>query len=186
TLSDDSLEMGLPPGDPAQQPFYGTVSYLNGPTLDRPLEIQGIIPYRTWRELIDGGACGDCALIDFPGLTYEAALDVIPSKRTVPRSWHGSLFADGLDDSGLMYRRNRYYDPATGQFTQEDPLGLAGGMNAYGFGNGDPITYSDPFGLCPVPIWDCPYAIEIFSKLAEHPKAAKAAVIGAQVATLVV
>jgi hypothetical protein len=46
-----------------------------------------------------------------------------------------------------MYRRNRYYDPATGQFTQEDPLGLAGGMNAYGFGNGDPITFSDPFGL---------------------------------------
>jgi len=147
TLSDDSLELGLPPGDPAQQPFYGTVSYLNGPTLDRPLEIQGIIPYRTWRELIDGGACGDCALIDFPGLTYEAALDVIPSKRTVPRSWHGSLFADGLDDSGLMYRRNRYYDPATGQFTQEDPLGLAGGMNAYGFAHGDPVNYDDPFGL---------------------------------------
>jgi len=23
-------------------------------------------------------------------------------------------------------------------------------MNAYGFGSGDPVNYSDPFGLCPV------------------------------------
>jgi RHS repeat-associated protein len=30
------------------------------------------------------------------------------------------------DASGQMYMRNRYYDPATGQFTQTDPIGLAG------------------------------------------------------------
>ena len=29
------------------------------------------------------------------------------------------------------------------------PLGLAGGLNVYGFVGGDPVTYSDPFGLCP-------------------------------------
>jgi hypothetical protein len=40
------------------------------------------------------------------------------------------------------------YDPATGRFTQEDPIGLAGGMNLYGYANGDPVNYSDPFGLC--------------------------------------
>jgi hypothetical protein len=33
--------------------------------------------------------------------------------------------------------------------TQEDPLGLAGGLNLYGFAKGDPVNYSDPFGLCP-------------------------------------
>jgi RHS repeat-associated protein len=49
--------------------------------------------------------------------------------------------------AGLLYRRNRYYDPATGRFTQEDPIGLAGGINLYGFANGDPLSYSDPFGL---------------------------------------
>jgi RHS repeat-associated protein len=50
---------------------------------------------------------------------------------------------------GLLRSRNRYYDPATGPFTQEDPIGLAGGLNLYGFAGGDPVNFSDPFGLCP-------------------------------------
>ncbi len=32
-------------------------------------------------------------------------------------------------------------------YTQEDPIGLAGGMNLYGYAAGDPINNSDPFGL---------------------------------------
>ena len=31
--------------------------------------------------------------------------------------------------------------------TQPDPIGLAGGLNRCGFANGDPVNYSDPFGL---------------------------------------
>ena len=45
--------------------------------------------------------------------------------------------------------RNRYYDPDAGRFTQEDPIGLAGGINLYGFAEGDPVNFADPFGLCP-------------------------------------
>ena len=63
--------------------------------------------------------------------------------------WHGTLLNEKRDESGLLYRRNRYYDPATGRFTQEDPIGLAGGVNVYGFAEGDPVSYSDPYGLCP-------------------------------------
>ena len=34
-----------------------------------------------------------------------------------------------------------------GLLTQEDPIGLAGGLNLYGYAGGDPVNYSDPFGL---------------------------------------
>jgi RHS repeat-associated protein len=62
-------------------------------------------------------------------------------------AWLGNVLEDHHDASGLLYRRNRYYNPQTGRFTQEDPIGLAGGMNVYGFAEGDPATYADPYGL---------------------------------------
>jgi RHS repeat-associated protein len=61
----------------------------------------------------------------------------------------GTLIDGMRDNSGHMYMRNRYYDPSTGRFTQEDPIGLAGGINAYGFANGDPVSYRDSYGLSP-------------------------------------
>jgi len=70
--------------------------------------------------------------------------------------WLGSLLSDKQDKALTFYRRNRVYDPLTRQFTQEDPIGLAGGLNLYGFANGDPVNFSDPFGLCPIPASDCP------------------------------
>jgi RHS repeat-associated protein len=65
------------------------------------------------------------------------------------RTWWGGLVDGMRDASGQQYKRNRYYDPATGQFTQPDPIGIAGGLNSYGFAAGDPVSYSDPYGLCP-------------------------------------
>ena len=64
-------------------------------------------------------------------------------------AWHGSLLTNKRDGSGLEDKRNRAYDPQTGRFTQEDPIGLAGGLNAFGFAGSDPVNYSDPFGLNP-------------------------------------
>ncbi|HEX7041205.1 MAG TPA: RHS repeat-associated core domain-containing protein [Trueperaceae bacterium] len=51
--------------------------------------------------------------------------------------------------SFIVYHRIRYYDPGIGRFTQEDPIGIAGGLNLYGYAAGDPVNFSDPFGLCP-------------------------------------
>jgi uncharacterized protein RhaS with RHS repeats len=39
----------------------------------------------------------------------------------------------------------------SGCFTQEDPIGLAGGLNLYGYAGGDPVNFSDPFGLSAEP-----------------------------------
>jgi RHS repeat-associated protein len=64
------------------------------------------------------------------------------------RYFQGTLTADKQDANGTLFRRTRYYDPSTGRFTQEDPIGLAGGLNLYSFASGDAVNFSDPFGLC--------------------------------------
>jgi RHS repeat-associated protein len=79
---------------------------------------------------------------------YGARSNGSVTSTTSQAAWLGNVMEDHHDASGLLYRRNRYYNPQTGRFTQEDPIGLAGGMNAYGFAAGDPASYSDPFGLC--------------------------------------
>jgi len=87
-----------------------------------------------WRHRAFAIAQDEGALGDAYGQTY---------------AWLGTLTEDKENATRTLYRRNRYVDPLTGQFTQEDPIGLAGGLNLYGFANGDPVTFTDPFGLCP-------------------------------------
>ena len=42
-------------------------------------------------------------------------------------------------ETGLIYLRNRYYDPTTGQFLTRDPLeGVT--RSAYGYTDGDPLN----------------------------------------------
>ncbi|MBE7457369.1 MAG: RHS repeat-associated core domain-containing protein [Planctomycetia bacterium] len=40
----------------------------------------------------------------------------------------------------------RYYDPETGRFLQRDPIGITGGLNAYGYVNNVPSQTVDPTG----------------------------------------
>jgi len=51
---------------------------------------------------------------------------------------------------GFVYLRNRWYDPGTGRFLTQDPIGLAGGVNLYAYAGNNPVAYTDPFGLCPL------------------------------------
>jgi RHS repeat-associated protein len=58
-------------------------------------------------------------------------------------------FAGGLRDfvTGLVYLRNRWYDPAQGRFLTEDPNGIAGGENLFTYGQDDPVNEIDRSGL---------------------------------------
>lgn len=52
------------------------------------------------------------------------------------------------DESGLTWMRARYYDPRTGQFLSEDPIGLSGGdPNVRRYVGNQPTMLSDPAGL---------------------------------------
>ena len=55
------------------------------------------------------------------------------------------------EESGLHYNRHRYYDPHCARYISQDPIGLAGGGNAYSY-VANPISWIDPLGLdevCP-------------------------------------
>jgi RHS repeat-associated protein len=54
------------------------------------------------------------------------------------REWDGA--------SGLYYYRARYYDPTTGRFISEDPLGSLNGTNLYPYADDNPINFVDPHG----------------------------------------
>jgi RHS repeat-associated protein len=51
-------------------------------------------------------------------------------------------------DTALYYNRARYYDPTTGRFLSEDPIGFKGGINFYAYVRGNPVGRTDPLGLC--------------------------------------
>ena len=155
----------------------GVVGNIHGLTLDEPLAVitdQTRIVNYNWRGLgkssvFPNGQAGDNSLgnpateIDWPAGT-QAQTYFTPgpgSGSSNPKRWMGTFVANGQGTTGMLYRRNRYFNPSSGQFTQADPAGIAGGTNAFGFASGDPISYSDPFGLadckkdeeqCPNPI----------------------------------
>ena len=109
-------------------------------------------------RVVYGGtaAPGQTALCVDPGTQYRCAFPGIDwgefhylRSGQDAHTWQGTVMVDKPDATGTYYRRNRSYDPNTARFTQEDPLGLAGGLNVYGFASGDPVDFSDPFGLDP-------------------------------------
>jgi RHS repeat-associated protein len=158
---------------PAPQEAGGTVSYFQAGGIDRPLVIWksgvgSIVTHQNWRGQFARGTWGashpligqssdctatytgqNCVPVPWPGWNTGPWFQDAAKPQTVgsERYWLGSLSVEMRDASGLMYKRNRYYNPQTGQFTQPDPIGLAGGLNSYGFAAGDPVSYTDPYGL---------------------------------------
>ena len=53
-------------------------------------------------------------------------------------------------EAQLVYNYFRTYDPSTGRYLESDPIGLAGGLNTYGYALQNPLRYTDPTGENPL------------------------------------
>lgn len=51
------------------------------------------------------------------------------------------------EETGLHYNYYRYYDPKRGEYLTPDPIGLAGGINLYGYVFANPVNKKDILGL---------------------------------------
>ena len=62
--------------------------------------------------------------------------------------YYGYSGRESDPESGLVYLRNRYYDPSAGVFIASDPLGFASQtLNIYGYVDNNPYNLTDPNGL---------------------------------------
>ena len=78
--------------------------------------------------------------------TYQAwgEVEMVSGSLKQPFRFQGQYFDE---ESGLHYNRFRYYDPSSGRFVSQDPIGLLGGVNLYEYAP-NPISWLDPLGLC--------------------------------------
>ena len=79
--------------------------------------------------------------------TYQAwgEVEMVSGSLKQPFRFQGQYFDE---ESGLHYNRFRYYDPSSGRFVSQDPIGLLGGFNLYEYAP-NPIGWVDIFGLTP-------------------------------------
>ncbi len=127
--------------------------YTHGPGIDEPIAVTK--GGSTFFYHQDGlGSVTD--LTDSTGATaksysYDAYGNVLESPGTLeqPYTYTGREFDS---ESGLYYYRARYYDPASGRFLQEDPMGVVGGdINLLRYVRNNPVNLLDPFGLVDKP-----------------------------------
>jgi RHS repeat-associated protein len=84
-----------------------------------------------------------------PSVTYryDAFGNLQPLSGPAP-SPYGYTGREYDEETGLYYYRARYYDPRSGRFLQEDPIGYAGGgPNLYAYVANNPLNFVDPAGL---------------------------------------
>jgi len=79
--------------------------------------------------------------------TYDAFGGIIAEQGETPNLYNfvGALGVEGHIGHGLLYMRQRYYDPVVGRFLTEDPI--RDGLNWYAYCGNNPVNGVDPTGL---------------------------------------
>lgn len=102
----------------------------------------------------DHNATATIAVDESSAATQRRYLDPHGNVRgSEPESWPGERgFVGGVDDdTGLAKLGARDYDAELGTFTSVDPIldsSDPAQVNSYGYSGGNPVSFSDPNGLC--------------------------------------
>ena len=64
-----------------------------------------------------------------------------------------SITVSICDASKTHYGVIRWYEPVTGRWLSNDPIGISGGLNQYVFCGNNPVNMVDPWGDAPAPEW---------------------------------
>jgi RHS repeat-associated protein len=80
--------------------------------------------------------------------TYDSFGNLVASSGSLVNSFRYSG-REFDSESSLYYMRARYFDPATGRFLSEDPIGFGGGSNFYAYVGNSATNFRDPSGLDP-------------------------------------
>jgi RHS repeat-associated protein len=127
----------------------------HGPGTDEPLQrVQGTVGQATGMSFMQDGLGSVVAAVPHSEVNGGANLATQrfdawgqPSTQSAAAVPLYGYTGREPDATGLIYYRARYYDPSIQRFTQRDPIGVAGGVNAYAYVNNSPANFTDPTGL---------------------------------------
>lgn len=126
-----------------------TVDYLNGPGIDNKLRLTDsrLAAIGPLYFLQDHLSSTSKLTNSAGGVVEQDNYDSFGNSGGSPLTRYTYTGRERDPDTGLMYYRARWYDPQTGRFISEDPIGLVGGMNPYAYVGNGPIDGRDPQGL---------------------------------------
>jgi RHS repeat-associated protein len=139
-------------GNPVQESSGATIlaNTLTGLGVDELLARTDVTAGTTSHFLADGIG-STLALADGSGVIQTEYTSEPFGKTTVTGTTDTNPFqytGRDNDGTGLHYNRARYYSPGLQRFVNEDPIGLNGGINLYSYVGNNPISFTDPYGLC--------------------------------------
>jgi len=132
--STDSAPVAVTVTDPPPPPVAAGVYYVYADHLNTPRVITDATNKIVWRW--DSGPFGTDAANEDP--------DGDGQKFSYNLRFPGQYYDK---ETGLHYNYFRDYEPGTGRYVEADPIGLAGGLNVYGYANQNPLSFTDPLGL---------------------------------------
>jgi RHS repeat-associated protein len=130
-----------------ERPGAGTVKrYVYGPGIDRPLAqvIASATSYFVADHLGSIVQVTDGSGAPTLVREYDASGNLLQGAST---NGYGFTGREWDAETGLAYYRARYYDPKSGRFLSEDPIGFEGGTNFYSYVWDNPVNSIDPSGM---------------------------------------